>query len=98
MIASQRLQCDELLAGHTSSSIGGSSKSGKSTKSSKGSKKGTPPPSEAPCVAALADREELAQAVTQYIGQDCKTNSTCAIGATFGWPIDSWCVENVIDI
>jgi len=107
---SRRLQCDELLGDRTSSSSSGSSKSGKSTKSSKGSKsskKGTPPtpppthpptlPPTLPPIPNLSfdNRDELKLAVNQYSSQNCTTNSTCATGVTYGWPINTWCVEKV---
>ena len=34
-------------------------------------------------------------AVDAYISQGCKTNSACAIGATYGYPIGNWCTSSI---
>mmetsp|Transcript_38359 Transcript_38359/g.92510 ORF Transcript_38359/g.92510 Transcript_38359/m.92510 type:complete len:251 (+) Transcript_38359:156-908(+) len=40
----------------------------------------------------------LNQAVNDYIFQDCPANNNCAVGQTYGWPMNSWCVGNVTDM
>ena len=37
----------------------------------------------------------LQDAVKSYVDQNCDTDSNCAIGVEYGWPINSWCVEKV---
>ena len=40
----------------------------------------------------------LYQAVSDYMSQDCPNNNNCAVGQTYGWPMNSWCVGNVTDM
>ena len=40
----------------------------------------------------------LYQAVRDYMSQDCPNNNNCAVGQTYGWPMNSWCVGNVTDM
>jgi len=40
----------------------------------------------------------LSYAVRAYVSQDCANNEDCLIGQTYGWPINSWCVDNVTDM
>ena len=44
------------------------------------------------------DREELREAVNEYITQDCTNNPGCAAGQAYGWPIGTWCVSQVTDM
>ena len=39
--------------------------------------------------------QTLAGAVDAYIDQDCANDETCAIGQTYGHPMNSWCVDKV---
>ena len=42
---------------------------------------------------------ELKQAVDDYIDGNCfDVNNDCAVIATYGWPINSWCVGNITDM
>ena len=40
----------------------------------------------------------LYNAVRDYMSQDCPNNNNCAVGQTYGWPMNSWCVGNVTDM
>ena len=40
----------------------------------------------------------LYQAVRDYVSQDCANNNNCAVGQTYGWPMNSWCVGKVTDM
>ena len=40
----------------------------------------------------------LYDAVRDYMSQDCPNNNNCAVGQTYGWPMNSWCVGNVTDM
>jgi len=40
----------------------------------------------------------LYHAVRDYVSQDCANNKNCAIGQTYGWPMNSWCVGDVTDM
>lgn len=40
----------------------------------------------------------LRTAVNLYITQGCSTNSTCAVGQQWGWPIGTWCTSGVTDM
>ena len=40
----------------------------------------------------------LYQAVRDYMSQDCPNNNNCAVGQTYGWPMNSWCVGSVTDM
>ena len=40
----------------------------------------------------------LYRAIRDYISQDCPNNNNCAVGQTYGWPMNSWCVGNVTDM
>jgi surface protein len=44
------------------------------------------------------DGAALRTAVDSYISQDCSTNSNCAIGQTYGYPIGTWCTSLVTDM
>ena len=59
-------------------------KSGKSSKNSK-----------QPC---FVDNAELNAAVLAYMDQTCSTDSGCIVAQTYGWPMNSWCVGNVVDM
>ena len=48
--------------------------------------------------ACFPDKTTLQNAVRDYIDQSCKTNSTCAVGKTWGWPINTWCTKLVTDM
>ena len=34
-------------------------------------------------------------AVRTYVNQGCATNTDCAIGKDYGYPINTWCVDAV---
>ena len=40
----------------------------------------------------------LYNAVRDYMSQDCPNNNNCAVGQTYGWPMNSWCVGKVTDM
>ena len=40
----------------------------------------------------------LYNAVRDYVEQDCANNKNCAVGQTYGWPMNSWCVGSVTDM
>ena len=40
----------------------------------------------------------LYHAVRDYVSQDCANNKNCAVGQTYGWPMNSWCVGKVTDM
>ena len=40
----------------------------------------------------------LYQAVRDYAEQDCANKNNCAVGQTYGWPMNSWCVGSVTDM
>ena len=40
----------------------------------------------------------LYDAVRSYFRQECAVNKACGIGQTYGWPMNSWCVDNVKDM
>ena len=44
------------------------------------------------------NKTTLQTAVNHYISQRCNTNSECAVGTTWGWPIGDWCVDLVTDM
>ena len=45
------------------------------------------------------DRDELRSAITDYIDGDCGNSfSNCEVSETYGSPLNSWCVGNVIDM
>jgi surface protein len=46
----------------------------------------------------FSNKTMLQTAVNNYIGQTCKTNSECAVGKTWGWPIGRWCTKLVTDM
>jgi hypothetical protein len=42
-----------------------------------------------------SDNGLFKSAVALYISQNCKTNSSCAIGETYGHPIGKWCTSYI---
>ena len=46
----------------------------------------------------FADHTELQFAVDDYISQDCAIDSTCPVAQIYGYPMNSWNVEKVIDM
>ena len=48
-----------------------------------------------PC---FPDNTILQTAIIYYIGKSCSTNSTCAVGTTWGWPVGTWCTKLVNDM
>ena len=40
----------------------------------------------------------LYQAVRDYMSQDCPNNNNCAVGQTYGWPMNSWCFGKLTDM
>jgi hypothetical protein len=42
--------------------------------------------------------EEFKKAVKEYISQECSTNSGCAIGQTYGYPIGKWLTTCITDM
>lgn len=56
--------------------------------------------------ACFADKSELEIAVYKYVkdpiytsnGEDCANNNQCEVGQRYGYPIGTWCVENVTDM
>ena len=40
----------------------------------------------------------LYNAVRDYMSQDCPNNNNCAVGQTYGWPMNSWRVGKVTDM
>jgi len=55
------------------------------------------PPSNSKC---FADRKELKIVVDGYVKDGCGVIATLCTGIndTYGWPIGSWCVDNVTDM
>ena len=43
------------------------------------------------------DRATLKNAVTSYINEECADNSDCAIGKTWGYPMNTWNVGEITD-
>ena len=42
-----------------------------------------------------AGRNELKDAVDDYVLQGCASNSACAVAQTYGYPMNSWCTRDV---
>jgi len=40
----------------------------------------------------------LYNAIRQYVSDGCANNPECDIGKVYGWPMNLWCVGNVIDM
>ncbi len=55
-------------------------------------------PTNAPTNTCFPDRVTLRTAVNDYISQGCRTNSTCAIGQKYGYPINNWCTSQITDM
>ncbi len=58
----------------------------------------TASPTNAPTKACFPNNADLKTAVTFYIIEGCSTNSSCAIGKTWGMPIGTWCTSKVTDM
>ena len=50
------------------------------------------------CFGAGVGGWDLYQAVRDYVSQECANNTNCAVGQTYGWPMNSWCVGKVTDM
>jgi surface protein len=44
------------------------------------------------------NKNELQQAIGEYVAQDCANKPDCTLGQMYGWPMNSWCVSNVQDM
>ena len=58
-------------------------------------RKPTMSPTNSPNSFCQSNNTAFKTAVDAYISQGCKTNSSCAIGATYGYPIGNWCTSSI---
>ena len=55
-------------------------------------------PTNSPKTFCQTDNGAFRTAVDAYISEGCKTNSACAIGAKYGYPIGNWCTSSITDM